>query len=304
MQETKIRVKNIIDSVLEEHVVFGSTDRYVTNVCPIDQADEGSFCFCKKTGEQALQMIKNSKAMVIVCSNTLKLDEFWGKTIIQVNNPRLTYSRLLAKLFFKRPQPEIHPTAIIEPGAKIGQRVSIGPGSYIGNCEIGDGSIIEGHVYIESGMILGAGVIVHIGVVIGTEAVAFERNDAGELEWFPQIAGVVIKDNVEIGANTVICRGSLSDTLIGKGTKIDNLVRVGHGVTIGNDCIVVGGTIINGSAKIGDRTWIGPLVCIREGVKIGNRVLVGAGSVVHKDIPDGLVVAGSPARPIISSKKP
>lgn len=79
---------------------------------------------------------------------------------------------------------------------------------------------------------------------------------------------------------------------------MDTLVRVGHGVIIGKHCIIVGGTIICGSAEIGDQTWIGPLVCIREGVTIGNRVLVGAGSVVHKDIPDNLTVMGSPARPI------
>jgi UDP-3-O-[3-hydroxymyristoyl] glucosamine N-acyltransferase len=303
-QGIKVRLEDIIDSISEEKTILGDTRIYVTNALPLDQADSSSICFCKKTGEQALHMIENSNALAIICSNSLTFDEFHGKTLIQVGNPRLTYSRILDKFFFSRPTPTVHPTAVIDQGAIIGKRVSIGPGTYIGESQIGDDAIIEGHVYIGSNVTVGTGVIVRVGVVVGTEAIAFERNNLGKLEWFPQIGGIIIQDNVEIGANSVICRGALSDTFIGSGTKIDNLVRIGHGVMIGNDCIIVGGTIINGSVKVGNQTWIGPLVCIRESVKIGNKVMVGAGAVVHKDVPDGLVVSGSPARPIISDRKP
>lgn len=303
-QEVKVRLEDIIAVIKEEKTILGSTEIYVTNALPLDQANHGSICFCRKTGEQALRMIENSNALVIICPNSLKLNEIQGKTLIQVNNPRLTYGRILSRFFFSRPIPSIHPTALVDSKAVIGKRVSIGPGTFIGECQIGDDTIIEGHVYIDSNVTIGNGVIIHIGVVVGTEAIGFERNNQGELEWFPQIGGTIIQDNVEIGANSVICRGALSDTFIGKGTKIDNLVRIGHGVIVGNDCIIVGGTIINGSAKVGNQTWLGPLVCIRESVKIGNKVIVGAGSVVHKDVPDGLVVSGSPARPIISDRKP
>jgi UDP-3-O-[3-hydroxymyristoyl] glucosamine N-acyltransferase len=296
----EIQVKELIDSIHEQYHVLGSTDRYVRSAYPIDQANEDSLCFCKEKGEQALKLIRSSRATVIVCSDSLEFPEgeYWGKTLIQVANPRLTFSRLLAKFFFHRPEPVIHPTAIIDKKARIGRNVHIGLNSYIGDCEIVDGTIIDGHVYIHAGTRIGKGVIIHAGVVIGTEAVAFERNEKGELEWFPQISGVIIEDDVEVGANTIICRGSLSDTLIGKGTKLDNLVHVAHGVRIGKHCIIVAGTVICGSVKIGDQTWIAPLVCIREGITIGNRVSVGAGSVVNKDIPDNSVVMGSPARPI------
>jgi UDP-3-O-[3-hydroxymyristoyl] glucosamine N-acyltransferase len=297
----EIQVKELIGSLHEQYHVLGSINRCVRSAYPIDQASEDSLCFCKQNGDQALKMISNSKAMVIICSDSLIFpeDEFGGKTLIQVANPRLTFSRLLAKYFIRRREPGIHPTAIIYEKAKIGRNVHIGPNSYIGDCEIGDDTIIDGHAYIHTGTRIGKGVIIHAGAVIGTVSIGFERNENEELEWFPQISGVLIEDDVEVGANTVICRGSLSNTLIGRGTKLDALVHVAHGVKIGKHCIILAGVIICGSAKIGDYTSIGPLACIREGgISIGNRVLVGTGSVVHKDVPDNLIVTGSPARPI------
>jgi UDP-3-O-[3-hydroxymyristoyl] glucosamine N-acyltransferase len=205
----------------------------------------------------------------------------------------------LAKYFFHRPEPRIHPTAIIDEKANIGRNVYIGPNSIIEDCEIGEGTIIDGNVFIHAGTRIRKRVIIHAGAIIGTTSLAFEKNENGELEWFPQISGVIIEDNVEVGANTTICRGSLSDTFVDKGTKIDIQVVVGHGVRIGKHCVIVAGTVICGSAKIGDQTWIGPHVCIRENITVGNKVIVGAGSVVHKNVPDNLVVTGSPARPTI-----
>jgi len=296
----EIQVRELVDSMCEQYRVLGSVDRYVRSACPIDQADEDSLCFCKEKGDRALDMIRSSRARVIVCSDSLEFTEGdnWGKTLIQVPNPRLTYSRLLAKYFSNRPKPVVHPTAIIDKKAKIGRNIHIGAYSYIGDCEIGDGSIIDGHVYIYAGTRIGKGVIIHAGVVIGTVAAGFERNEKGELERFPQVSGVIIEDDVEVGANSVICRGSLSNTIIGKGTKLGTSMAVTHGVTIGKHCIINTGVVICGSAKIGDQTYIEPKACIRENISIGNRVVVGAGSVVFRDIADDLIVTGSPARPI------
>ncbi len=298
----KVQVKALIESLSEQHRVLGSINRYVRSAYSIDQADDDSICFCRSKGERALEMIRSSKAAVIVCSDGFEIPEedYQDKTLIQVTNPRLTYSRLLTRYFLHRPKPGIHPTAIIDEKARIGKKVHIGPYSYIGNCEIGEGVIIDSHVHIHDGTRIGKNVIIHPGVVIGTVTVAFERNDKGELEWFPQLGGVVIEDDVEIGANTHIARGPLqrSDTVIGKGTKVDVLVHIGHGVRIGRHCVVVCITSIFGRVKIGDFTFISSQVCIREGVNVGNRVLVGMGSIVTKDIPDNLVVIGSPAKPI------
>jgi UDP-3-O-[3-hydroxymyristoyl] glucosamine N-acyltransferase len=296
----KISLKEIIDSIQERYHLLGSMDIDISGPSPIDRAESRSICYCKKKDEQALDMIKSSRAKVIVCSDKLNLKEadYPGKTLIQVANPRLAYSRILQEFFTPGVKSGIHPTAVISKKASIGHGVCVGPYSYIAECEIGSGTVIDGHVHIYNRTRIGKNVIVHAGVVIGAEAVGFERDEKGEWVKFPQISGVVIEDNVEVGANSVVCRGSLSDTIIGKGTKVDNLVRVGHGVVIGRHCIVIAGAIICGSVKIGDYTWIGPLSCIRENIRVGNKVLVGMGSVVQKDIGDNLVVSGSPARPI------
>lgn len=296
----KISIKEILSSIQEQYHVSGNTDGCVNYPSPIDQADDNSICFCKKEGEQALKMIRNSRAKVIICSDKLELTEadYQGKILIQVSNPRLTFSHVLQKYFVSIPEFGIHPTAIISNKAQIGREVYIGPYSYIAECRIGDGTIIDGHVYIHEGTRIGKGVKIHAGVVIGTETMGFERNEIREWVKLPQIAGVIIEDNVEVGANSVVCRGSLNNTLIGKGTKLDNLVRIGHGVKIGKHCIIIAGAVVCGSVIIGDYTWIGPLSCIRESIHIGNNVLVGMSSVVQKDIDDNLVVTGFPARPI------
>ena len=296
----KITITELIDSIQEQYHVLGNIDKYVCYPSPIDQADDDSLCFCKKMGIQGLEMIRKSKAKVIICSDNLKLTEadYQDKTLIQVTNPRLTFSRLLQKYFTQMPKSGIHPTAIISKEAVIGSEVYIGPYSFIENCRIGDRTIIDGHVFIHNGTIINKDVIIHAGVVIGAETMGFERNEIGEWEKFPQISGVIIEEDVELGANSVICRGSLNDTLIGKGTKLDNLVRIGHGVRIGKYCIIIAGAVICGSVKIGDHTWIGPHACIRESIRIGNQVLVGMGAIVQKDVDDNLVVMGSPARPI------
>lgn len=298
----KVRVKELIDSMHEQYRILGNHNRYVGSVYPIDKADDDSLCFCRTKGKRALETIRSSRAKVIICSDRLDFSEadYQDKTLIQVSNPRNTYGRLLSRHFLRRPEPSIHPTAIVDEKARIGDEVYIGPQCYIGDCEIGDGAIIEGHVYVNNGTRIGRRVIIHPGVVIGTDALAFERDEEGKLVWFPQLGGVIIGDDVEIGANTHIARGPLprNDTIIGEGTKLDVLIEVGHGVRIGRHCNIVGLTVIMGHVTIGDYTMISSLVCIRQSVTIGNRVLVGMGSIVDKNIPGNVVATGSPAKPI------
>jgi len=298
----KVSLAELIDSLVEKNRVIGSTDRYVRHALPIDQADEEAFCFCSRDGDQALNMIRSSRAKVIICSDELEFSgaDIQDKTLIQVSNPRLTFIKLLQRYFAPAPKYGIHPSAIIDEKARIASQVYIGPHSCVGNCEIGQGTVIDCNVYIHDNTKIGKRVVVHPGAVIGSVTVHFERNEKGEFEKFPQLGGVIIEDNVEIGSNTCIFRGPLqgSDTLIGKGTKVDALVGIGHGVRVGKHCMIVGGTIICGSTKIGDYTYIAPRACIKEGNIIGSRALVGIGSVVTKNVPDNSVVVGYPARSV------
>jgi UDP-3-O-[3-hydroxymyristoyl] glucosamine N-acyltransferase len=133
---------------------------------------------------------------------------------------------------------------------------------------------------------------------MGADGFAFERYSNGELERFPHIKGVKIGNNVEVCANTNIARGSLSDTIIGDGTKIDAMVQIAHNVTIGRNCAITTGTIIGGSTSIGDMCWAGLNSTLKDRIKIGNNVLIAAGAVVIHDTPDEDIVAGVPAKSI------
>jgi UDP-3-O-[3-hydroxymyristoyl] glucosamine N-acyltransferase LpxD len=133
---------------------------------------------------------------------------------------------------------------------------------------------------------------------VGADGFAFERHPNGDLERFPHLRGVKIGNNVEICANTNIARGSLSDTVIGDNTKVDALVQIAHNVRIGKNSEICTGTIIGGSTSIGDMTWTGLNSTLKDNIKIGNNVLIGAGAAVIKDVPDGDVVAGVPAKSI------
>jgi UDP-3-O-[3-hydroxymyristoyl] glucosamine N-acyltransferase len=300
--KTIIEISELIGSLKEPYRIRGKVNGKVRNIRSIDCADGESLSFCRYRGEQALAMIRNSKAKVVICTDELEIQDkdYRDKVLIQVPNPRLTISRILAKYYLVKARPGIHDTAIISEGARIGERVHIGPGCCINDCEIGDDTFIEGQVYIGAGVKIGKSVIIHPGVIIGTEAISFTRNEKKELEWFPQLGGVIIEDNVEIGAKTVVAKGPLplNDTVIGEGSKLDILVEIGHGVNIGKHCIIVGHTILCGRVKIGDYTQISCQVCIKEGVTIGSRVLVGMGAVVISDMPDSMVVVGCPAKPI------
>jgi UDP-3-O-[3-hydroxymyristoyl] glucosamine N-acyltransferase len=179
----------------------------------------------------------------------------------------------------------------------IGSGSTISANSVIGaGCKIGRDCIIAPNVSVTYAL-LGNRVYLHPGVRIGQDGFGFVPGPAG-LEKVPQLGRVIIQDNVEIGANTTIDRGSLSDTVIGEGTKIDNLVQVAHNVKIGRHCVIAAHTGISGSVTIGDMAMIGGRVGLADHINIGSRVQIAAASGVMNDIPDGERWGGLPARPL------
>ena len=193
---------------------------------------------------------------------------------------------------------------MISPSARIGQDVYIGPLCTVGEeVEIGAGAIIHAGVHIYDRVRIGCNVIIHSGTVIGSDGFGYERNEAGELVKFPHIGGVVIEDDVEIGANTCIDRGSLGDTTICRGARLDNLVHIAHNVRVGAHTAVIADAMIGGGTYIGDSAWIAPSVCLRDRITIGARAVVGLGALVTRDVPDGVTVLGAPAREISEQKR-
>ena len=192
---------------------------------------------------------------------------------------------------------EIQPGAIIGPEAQIGCGTVIASGAVIGyRCTIGrDGFIGPGATVVHA--LLGDRVILHAGVRIGQDGFGFAMSPRGHLK-VPQIGRVIIQDDVEIGANTAIDRGALKDTIIGEGTKIDNLVQIGHNVIIGRHCVIVGQVGIAGSAELGDFVVMGGHAGAVGHIKIGSGAQIAGSSHVIDDVPPGAKMAGTPAVPI------
>jgi len=204
---------------------------------------------------------------------------------------------------FDKRMAAIEPGVTIEAGAVVGPRAEIGSGtvitagSIIGpDVRIGrDVSI--GPAAVVTHALIGNRVIVHAGVCIGQDGFGFIGSSSGPQK-IVQLGRVIIQDDVEIGANTTIDRGSNRDTIIGEGTKIDNLVQVGHNVVIGRNCLIAGQVGISGSVTIGDLTVLGGKVGVRDNVSIGRGAAIAASSAVGTDVPDGARWGGTPARPI------
>ena len=187
--------------------------------------------------------------------------------------------------------------AMICEGADIGEGTIIFPGAYIdGDVKIGKNSYIASGVRIVGKVQIGDDCIIRENTVIGSDGLTTRRNEEGKIITIPQFGGVSIEDNVQIGANTVICKGAIDDTVIGSGSRIDNCSFISHNVKMGKDTIVVGEVLMMGSSSTGERAYLSGNVVVRDGVSIGKDALVGMGAVVTKNVPDGVTVKGNPAK--------
>lgn len=306
MNNRALRYDDIMDLLPNNHVIVGDIENIrFTHSLPIVEADEDAVAWISPERKDQLDLISSTRARVIFIASDHQLDLslFPEKTFVLVPNVKLTFQRLIGQLFHRRELDGIHPMAFIHPDAIIGTRVSISAFTYVGRCRIGDGSVIYGNCYIHDHVIIGKNVIIHSGTVIGADGFGLTRNERGELENFPHIGGVIIEDDVEIGANTCIDRGTLGNTHIKAGAKIDNLVHVAHNVEIGHHSAVVANTMIGGSTRIADYSWIAPSATLRDRIRVGNNATVGLGAVVTRSIPDQETWMGNPAKQIDQFKQ-
>jgi UDP-3-O-[3-hydroxymyristoyl] glucosamine N-acyltransferase len=289
---------------------YGNSKKTFRNVATIQQGKEEDLCYCSFDGEEALSLISKSNAGIILCKESLEKtiaqnyqfsDLSKKQQLIFVENPRAAFIKTINKIYSSdNKNVGISPTAVISSKTSIGTNCYIGNYAVIGeDCTIGDGTIVSDRAVIVKKCIIGNNCLVEPGVTIGADGFAYERDkETLQLERFPHIGGVKIGDNVEICANSSIARGSISDTVIGDGTKLDALVHVAHNVIIGRNCELTAGTIIGGSTTVGDTSWMGLNCTLKNKIKIGNKVIVGAGACVIHDVPDEDVVAGVPAKSI------
>ncbi|MEP7265530.1 MAG: UDP-3-O-(3-hydroxymyristoyl)glucosamine N-acyltransferase [Bacteroidota bacterium] len=295
----KYKVSDISGVLSNSCLVKGNSENaYFTNAKPILECNNESIAWIAKGRNDAEKLLKETSAPIIVCdSEVLTKDYESSKCFIIVENPRLSFLRVIS-LLEQKPQPGIHPTAFIHPEARLGSDIYIGPFVYVGNSSIDDNTIIHGHVYIYDNVKIGKNVIVHAGTVIGSDGFGYSRNEKNEFEKFPHVGGVEIHNYVEIGANSCIDRGTLGNTIIKEGAKIDNLVHIAHNVQVGRHSAVIANAMIGGSTKIGNNSWISPSAILRDTISVGNDTTIGMGALVTKDVPDHETWAGSPAKPL------
>jgi UDP-3-O-[3-hydroxymyristoyl] glucosamine N-acyltransferase len=276
----------------------------VTRPVAIDAVDaDGGLTLCNARGPEAVDQVSASRASVVLCRPDVAEAAAAGadgKALIAVDNPRLVFIRVASSLFPLSGQGAgIHETAVIASNARLGSGISIGARSVIGGeCEIGDDTVIETGVALYPNCVLGRRCVVRSGAVIGADGFGFERDEDGAMVRFPHYGRVVLGADIEVGAGACIDRGALSDTVVGSGTKIDDLAYIAHNVRVGRDCLVMASTVLCGSCTLADRVEVSPGAVIRDKVHVGEGARIGLGAVVVKDVAPGAVVAGVPARPL------
>ena len=297
--------------------VLGDPQTVLTGFAPADRAKTGDLTFAEN--EEYLARAQQSAASAIIVSGKPAPA---GQVLICVANARVAFAKTLA-LFFPEPvlPAGIHASAVIARSAQVDPSAHIGPhcvigenvvvaagaalhgGNHIGNdCQLGSGSVLFPNVTLYPRTQLGQRVRIHAGSVIGADGYGYVL-DGGVHRKVPQVGHVIIGDDVEIGANVAIDRGALGPTVIGRGTKIDNLVQIAHNVQIGEHCLIISQVGIAGSSQLGNYVVLAGQVGVAGHLKIGDRAVVAAQSGVGDDIPAGEKWLGSVAQPSIVAKR-
>lgn len=278
--------------------VIGDASVTVDRAAPLNEAVAGCLTFARSFDQLRGHEERLTGAAVFCSAQGDGEAEADTYTLLITDNPRLAFMRAVAAHFTQaQPPAGIHPTAILDPSSAVHPTAHIGAYCCIGSdCVVGPGTVIRPHVVIYDNVRIGANCRINSGTVIGADGFGYERNALGELEKFPHIGGVLIGDDVEIGSNTSVDRGSLGDTIIESRARIDNLVHVAHNVKIGEDAAVIALSMLGGSVGVGKGAWIAPGAVIMNQVAVGAHATVGLGAVVVKHVDDHQTVMGAPAQ--------
>jgi UDP-3-O-[3-hydroxymyristoyl] glucosamine N-acyltransferase len=300
----------------------GSTTELIRGIASLGSAQPGDITFLGNSKYKAA--VARTRASIVLLPADYAGPAGSNQVFMVVDNPSAALARLCSRLereLWPKPRPGIHNSAVIAPDARVSTSATIGP-----LCVVEGGAVIGDHVHLQSGVFVGRGSVVgegswlmpgvvvqaectlgkrvrlHPGVVIGSDGFGYELV-AGRHEKVPQVGTVAVGDDVEIGANTTIDRSRFESTSIGEGTKIDNLVQVGHNVVIGKHCMICAQVGISGSVTIGDYVVIAGQVGLAGHLTVGSGAMIAAKSGVKDDIPPKTSVWGSPSVPILLEQK-
>jgi len=300
--------------------LLGDGEALISGVNGINEAVEGEISFILNPKSEGL--VARTRASGVVVPRDVK--KAFDKPTIKVDNPSIAFSKMVDFLLPDRiPHPKgIHKTAIVSDKARVGRNVALGPyvviekGASIGdntvaypfcyigkNTKVGNSCLFYPNVVIREEIVIGNRVIVHSGSVIGSDGFGYDIQRDGTHLKIPQVGGVVIEDDVELGACVTVDRARFARTVIGKGSKIDNLVQIAHNVIIGPNCAIAAQSGISGSTQIGRNCIFGGQVGVSDHVKIGDFVIAGAKTGIHKSYPSKTTLFGYPSKRIDKARE-
>jgi UDP-3-O-[3-hydroxymyristoyl] glucosamine N-acyltransferase len=292
----------------------GSPDLELTGVATLQDAAPGEVAVLHNI--RYADLLAGTRAGAVVISEKLAARVPPSSACLIAADPHVSWARI-ATLFHPRPpcRPGIHPSAVIDPTAVVPDSCEIGPLAVIGaRAELGAGCTVEAAAVVGAAVVMGAGcrigplasvshailgdrVYVYAGARVGQEGFGFAMSDSGFIT-VPQLGRVILEDDVEIGANSTVDRGASQDTIIGAGSRIDNLVQIGHNVRLGRNCVFASMSGVSGSTECGDFVQVGAQAGLTGHLRIGNRARIGAQAGVMSDVEAGCDVIGSPALPV------
>ena len=296
----------------------------VHGLAPLKEAGPHDLSFLQATRlEEASRRLSETQACAVLVADSLTSLQSDTATLIRVRDPLGSLLSLIPQFFSPSPLPEgIHATAVIDPSARIEDDVSIGPYAVIGplvrieagsrlyshvvvypGAHIGARAVLHAGAIIREGCVIGPDCVIQNGAIIGADGFGYISDREIGLKTIPQVGNVTLAARVDVGANACIDRATLGSTRIGRSTKIDNLVQIGHNVTIGETSVVCGHTGIAGSCSIGSRVTVAGAVGIRDHTTIGDDIRIGGGSMVFGNLTERGDYLGYPAQPALEWKR-
>ncbi len=297
-----IELKSIFDYLEKANLkykYYGKTDILINRYSSLNNIKDKSITWVKNQLYYKKELLVGLEDVLLVVNSDVEVKVPHNEDLgfIICDNPKKVFFSILNEFFKQQDYKSyISPNSVVETKL-VGKNVYIGHNSYIGkDVKIGNNVVIKNNVSIEGKVEIGDNTILHSGVVIGTDGYGYYQNNEGKNMKVPHYGGVVIGNDVEIGANTCIERGTLDDTMVGNNVKIDNLCHIAHNVIIKDNCSIIALSMLGGSVVLNKNSYIAPGAIIKNQLIVEEDSLVGMGAVVIKNVEKNMVVAGVPAK--------
>ena len=305
MKIKRIYIKDILDFLGKQVLdIEGAQEDeikslYIDNLADVEHVNETTLDWVNSTKANKQEIAENSKAKILVVDASVLYTselEKQGKTLLVVKEPRSAVAKIAEHFFLDKPTSGIHSSAIIDEEAVVAPTAHIGAGCVIGKASIGANTILMPNVVVYDDVTIGDNCLIQAGAILGTDGLGCTRDEEGRLTKFPHLGGIRIGNDVEIGANCQIAKGTFSDTIIEDGCKINGLCFIAHNTHLEKNVWITGDTMLCGSVYVEKNATIFSNVIVREQMRLGEESIIGMGSVVTKPVPAHETWLGCPAR--------